>query len=246
MAQSSFKDAVKALKDMFSTQEFKSHMAQLPLIYAMSGSHRLAAAMQGLSAVKLARARWMDKNPLFRKSLGEALALSADRIPKKTVLATSPDELYRLSAQHGFPVGDPNESWMIHVPKEIVVRGNVSEKVKQRLIKALDARIKTDLVNVPRDAKGTVNMPVLRHELGHVKDFADGKAQQDQMQAPIKHVAELFSGVVNPDDTALGRMEVRAWDNADVPAGHPVREAALDTYRHLHRYKLAQMITQIV
>ena len=246
MAQSSFKDAVKALKDMFSTAEFKTQMAQMPFVYALSGSHRLAAAMHGLAAVKLARARWMNANPLFRKPLAEALLLSADRIPRTTALATSPRELIQLAQRHSFPIDNPEESWMIHRPVEIKLSETMPEFLRKRVEKQLLDHVKTDLVNVPRDAKGTVNMPVLRHELGHVKDFADGKAQQDQTQAPIKHVAELFSGVVNPDDTALGRMEVRAWDNADVPAGHPVREAALDTYRHLHRYKLAQMITQIV
>jgi len=246
MAQSSFKNAVKALKDMFSTKEFKTQIAQIPLVYALSGSHRLAAALHGLSAVKLARARWMNANPLFRKPLAKALSLSSDRIPKTTVIATSPGELLSLAQRHGFPIDNPEESWMIHRPVEIKLSESMPGFMRKRLEKQLMDHVKTDLVNVPKDNAGTVNMPVLRHELGHVKDFGEGKAQQDQMQAPIKHVAELFSGVVNPDDTALGRMEVRAWDNADVPAGHPVREAALDTYRHLHRYRLAQMITQIV
>lgn len=244
MGKYNFKDAIRELKNMFSTPEFKSHIAQMPLVYIANGASMLAAAMQGLGAAKLARFRWLDKQPVFRKQVQEALRINANRIPKTTVIATSPDEVLDLASRYNLNFGDPKEAWMTHTPKIVKVPGSENSATLRRLERHLQEQVKTDLVNVPRDENNTVNLPAMQHELGHVQDFGEGKAQQDMMQPPAKHVKELFTGIATPDDTALGRMEVRAWENARVPAGHPMREAALDTYRHVHRYRLAQMIAQ--
>ena len=229
---------------MFSTKEFMANMAEVPLVYALNGASVLAAAMHGHGAMTMARFRWLDKQPVFRQAVADALKANASRIPNKTVITTSPDELYQKAVQYGFPLGpanSPRESWALHVPRELRNPDSIPVFLRRRV----ENQIKTDLVNVPRDDKGTINSLVLRHELGHVKDFGEGKAQEDLSQPPIKHIMDLFKGIVKPDDTALGRVEVRAWDNGNIPAGHPMREAALDTYRHLHRYKLAKMITQL-
>ena len=53
----------------------------------------------------------------------------------------------------------------------------------------------------------------LRHELGHYSDDTSYQNPKDFVDA----------------DT-LGK-EIRAWDIAGVPAGNPIREASLDTYR---------------
>lgn len=61
---------------------------------------------------------------------------------------------------------------------------------------------------------------VLRHELGHFKDY-----KTEYKYQPFSYALDNLDPNTNLD------AEVRAWDYSGIPEGHPLREATLDTYR---------------
>ena len=77
---------------------------------------------------------------------------------------------------------------------------------------------------------------MLAHELGHA---ADEELNSKDFSMWSRHPflpRNLIPGLYNPDKAAILKQEIKAWDNAGVPAGDPVREKALDTYRAMQRY----------
>ena len=70
----------------------------------------------------------------------------------------------------------------------------------------------------------------MAHELGHAYD-KDIKLSDRLLFLP----RNFLPGFYNPDKSSLVRQETRAWDNAGVPAGDPMRESALDSYRATSR-----------
>lgn len=78
--------------------------------------------------------------------------------------------------------------------------------------------------------KRLLGTKVFAHELGHAED-KDLKVMDRLPFMPTN----LIKGLISPDSTGLVKSEARAWDNAKVPEGDPLREAALDTYRGAQR-----------
>ncbi len=238
MGESGLKSVLSMGKDMLTRPDTLKGIAMTPLVYASSGASLLASALHLYGVSKDAIVDYTMKHPVFREPVGEAVQKYKDRIPQSTILATTQEALDNARRRYPFDPADDTpglrdtDSWMQHLEVDAP--------------RWMERYVKRDLVNVPQDDQGKVNVPVLLHELGHVKDYAEGKAQQEDEKMYTEALKDLFKGVVNPDDTALGRKEVRAWDNAGIPKGHPMRETALDTYRYVNRYRLIRSILDMV
>jgi len=82
--------------------------------------------------------------------------------------------------------------------------------------------------------KGELNPYVLMHELGHAEDVArhGRNVVIKSLLSKPRDLKQVLRYIAHPDDSHLVRMESRAWDNAGLGKGNPIREAALDTYRN--------------
>jgi len=94
------------------------------------------------------------------------------------------------------------------------------------LMSQIDAGANSDdespLIMWGDDGGKGIDRRILLHEIGHAKDW-------NNKDSKLKYFYD------NPFKGNQISAEIEAWDLADVEPGDPMREAALDTYRHSPR-----------
>jgi len=174
------------------------------------------------------KVRKVTDSPNNRVKTSLALRRLKKTIPKDTYVATSPEERQRILDDIGLKDtrDDYHATWMTMTSPE-------GEDYPATFIYA------------PEDANGTVDYAGLKHEIGHALDHLNGRfgEQGRNIFSRAWHkVTDAARGMIDPDSTEALAPEISAWDNAGYAAGHPQREAALDTYRWEARTKLLQAL----